>query len=368
MEAGMNAVVERGVMMVMMGERVRATGIRHGAPAGRRGAAEGRLADGAGHGRERHAHQREIPRPGMARVVMMVVQVVMRMVLLLLLLMMVMMMMEVMAVLMAEARVHRVPGSDNFRLRSVGQDVQDTEGFDATVIGLPFPFVLLVRVLNLHHLEALERLEVIVSGAGSGRAVAAGPTVDVLFLLVIILLVVPERRDGVTALTGSATCSSVQHPVVAVAGVALLVLRHRVARVGPSRAQTIGVIFPRGRHQLVLRVGCHHHQRQGARATYGDLVVVVLHVPSTRRTSARRPSVRRRAAHATGRRRAGRYRRRRRHRVRFRHLRGAHAVRTVKRAKLKCDIPRPARLQSFSVFFCCSLARPSFRQPRPRQI
>lgn len=53
MQAGMNArVMKRGVMMVMMGERVRATGIRHGAPSGRRGAAEGRLADGAGHGRE----------------------------------------------------------------------------------------------------------------------------------------------------------------------------------------------------------------------------------------------------------------------------------------------------------------------------
>lgn len=52
MQAGMKAVMERGVMMVVMGERVRATGIRHGAPTGRRGAAQGRLADGAGHGRE----------------------------------------------------------------------------------------------------------------------------------------------------------------------------------------------------------------------------------------------------------------------------------------------------------------------------
>lgn len=53
MQAGMNArVMKRGVMMVMMGERVRATGIRHGASSGRRGAAEGRLADGAGHRRE----------------------------------------------------------------------------------------------------------------------------------------------------------------------------------------------------------------------------------------------------------------------------------------------------------------------------
>jgi len=53
MQAGMNArVMKRGVMMVMMGERVRATGIRHGAPSGRRGAAERRLADGTGHRRE----------------------------------------------------------------------------------------------------------------------------------------------------------------------------------------------------------------------------------------------------------------------------------------------------------------------------
>lgn len=53
MQAGMNArVMERGVMMVMMGERVRATGIRHGAPSGRRRTTEGRLADGARHGRE----------------------------------------------------------------------------------------------------------------------------------------------------------------------------------------------------------------------------------------------------------------------------------------------------------------------------
>lgn len=53
MQAGMNArMMERGVMVVMMGERVRATGIRHGAPSGRRGAAQWRLADGAGHGRE----------------------------------------------------------------------------------------------------------------------------------------------------------------------------------------------------------------------------------------------------------------------------------------------------------------------------
>lgn len=53
MQTGMNGrVMKRGVMMVMMGERVRATGIRHRAPSGRRGAAERRLANGAGHGRE----------------------------------------------------------------------------------------------------------------------------------------------------------------------------------------------------------------------------------------------------------------------------------------------------------------------------
>lgn len=53
MQTGMNGrVMKRGMMMVMMGERVRATGIRHRAPSGRRGAAERRLANGAGHGRE----------------------------------------------------------------------------------------------------------------------------------------------------------------------------------------------------------------------------------------------------------------------------------------------------------------------------
>lgn len=53
MQTGMNGrVMKRGVMMVMMGEGIRATGIRHRAPPGRRGAAERRLANGAGHGRE----------------------------------------------------------------------------------------------------------------------------------------------------------------------------------------------------------------------------------------------------------------------------------------------------------------------------
>lgn len=53
MQPGMNGrVMKRGVMMVMMGERVRATGIRHRASSGRRGAAERRLANGAGHGCE----------------------------------------------------------------------------------------------------------------------------------------------------------------------------------------------------------------------------------------------------------------------------------------------------------------------------
>lgn len=83
-------------------------------------------------------------------------------------------------------------------------------------------------MLHLHHLETLERFEVIVSGSGSGRAVAAGPAVDVLLLVVVVLLVVPERRDGVAALTGPATRPAVRQPVIAVAGVALLVFRHRI--------------------------------------------------------------------------------------------------------------------------------------------
>jgi len=53
----MNArvMMKRGMMMMMMmmmGEGVRATGIGHGAPSGRGGAAERWLADGAGHGGE----------------------------------------------------------------------------------------------------------------------------------------------------------------------------------------------------------------------------------------------------------------------------------------------------------------------------
>lgn len=215
------------------------------------------------------------------------VQMVVRMVLLLLLLliMMVMMMEVVVTVRMTETGVHRVPWPDDFRLRSVGQNVEDAEGLDAAVIGLSLPLVLLVRVLHLHHLEPLERFEIIVSGTGSGRrAVAAGPTIDVLLLLLhlVVLLVVPKRRDGVAALAGPTARPTVGHPVVAVARVALLVFRHRVARVRSPRAQTVCVVLPRGRRQLVLRVGCHHHQRQRTRTTHGDLVVVVLHVPAAR--------------------------------------------------------------------------------------
>lgn len=252
----------------------------------------------------------------MTTVVMMVVQ--MMMLLLLLLLQVVMTVM-----LAAEAGVHRVPRTDDLRLRPMRQDVQDAEGLYATVVALPLPLVLLVRVLHLHHLQPLQRLEVIVRRTGGCRAVAAGPAVHFLLLLVL-LLVVPERRNRIAALARPAAAPAVRHPVlITVAGVIpLLVLRYRIARIGSPRTQTFHVVLP----GLVLRVGRHEHQRQRARTAHGDHVLVVLHVSSTRRAAARRPSVRRRAAHAAGRRRAGRSRCRRRHRIRFRHLRGTHTA------------------------------------------
>lgn len=284
----------------------------------------------------------------MTRVTTMVVMVVVQMVR-----MMMMLLLQVMTMLMAQAGIRRVPGTNDLRLRPMRQDIEDTKRFDPAIIGFPFPFIFLIRVLHRHHLQALQRLEVIVRGTSGCRSVAARPAVH-LFLLLFVLLVVPERRDRVAAFASPAAGSSVRHPVLSVAGVIpVLVLRHRITWIGSSGAQTVGVIVPGG-SQLVLRVGRRDHQRQRTGTAHGDLVLVVLNVSSTRRASARRPSVCRRAAHAAGRRGAGRYRCRRRHRVRFRHLRRAHAARMWEGAKLKSSRHSPG----------------GFRQPvaRPRQV
>lgn len=85
MEAGVYTVMQT-VMVVSKG--VRTSGIGDGASAGRRGAAERWLADGAGHGRQGHTHERQVPGRGGMVVMMMMMQVVMLMVRLLLLLLM----------------------------------------------------------------------------------------------------------------------------------------------------------------------------------------------------------------------------------------------------------------------------------------
>lgn len=252
------------------------------------------------------------------------VMMVMQMVLVML------MLLQMMTVLMAEARVHRVPGTDDLRFRPMRQDVEDTEGLDPAIVGLSFSLVLLVRVLHLDHLQTFQRLEIIIGRAGGCRTVAASPAVYLLFLLVVFL-VVSERCNRISAFASPATGSSVRHPVFSVARIIpLFILRHRISHVGSSGTQTVGVVLPRG-GQLVFRVRRHDHQWQRAGAAHGDLVLVILDVSSTWRASTRRPSVRGRAAHAAGRCCAGRYRRRRRHRVRFRHLRGTHAARVEQR-------------------------------------
>lgn len=118
----------------------------------------------------------------MTTVMMMVVQMVLMMLMLL----------KMMAVLMAEAGVHRVPGTDNLRFWPMRQDVEDTEGFDPAIVGLPFSLVLLIRMLHLHHLQTFQRLEIIVGRAGSCRTIATCPAVYLFFFL-IIFLVVSER-------------------------------------------------------------------------------------------------------------------------------------------------------------------------------
>lgn len=170
----------------------------------------------------------------------------------------VMLLLQMMTVLMAEARVHRVPGPDNFRFWPMRQDIEDAERLDSAIVGLSFSLVLLVRVLHLYHLETFQRLEVIIGRTGGCRAIAASPAVYLLLVL-IIFLVVSERCNRIAALASPATGSSVRHPVVPVARVIpLLVLRHRISHVGSSGAQTVGVVLPGG-GQLVFRVRRHDH-------------------------------------------------------------------------------------------------------------
>lgn len=112
--------------------------------------------------------------------------VVMQMVLMMLLL-------QVMTMLMAEAGIRRIPGTNDFRLRPMRKNIEDTKRLDPAVIGFPFSLIFLVRVLHLHHFQALQRLEIVVRGTSSCRSVATGPAV--LFLFLFVLLVVPKRRN-----------------------------------------------------------------------------------------------------------------------------------------------------------------------------
>ena len=236
-----------------------------------------------------------------------------------------------MTMLMSETGIRCVPGTDDLCLRSMRQDIEDTERLNSAIIGFPFPLILLIRMLHLHHLQALQRLKVIVRSTSGRCSVVTGPAVYLFFFL-LVLLVISERCDRITAFASSATCSSIRHPVFPVAGIiSLLVFRHRVSWIGSPGAQTVDVILPGG-GQLVFRVGCRYYQRQWTGTAYGNLVFIVLNISSTRRASARCPSVCRRATHAAGRHGAGRYRCRRRHRVRFRHLRCTHAARGYRRS------------------------------------
>jgi hypothetical protein len=204
----------------------------------------------------------------MMTTVVMVMVMVMQMMLLLQHLLMLMLPM-----LKTDARVRRVPGTDDLGLWPMRQNVQDTERLDASIIGLAFPLVLVLRVLHhLHHLETLERLEVVVRRFESGgdRLAALGPHVHVVVvvvvvvvLVVLVVLVVVDGRDGIAAVANrlAATATAVRHPVIAISrGRVVLVVRERVPLIGSSGTQTIGIVIPGG-GQLVLRVGGHDDQR-----------------------------------------------------------------------------------------------------------
>ena len=201
MQARMHTVMHA---VMMMAQRIRASGIGHGTPPGRGRAAEGWLADRAGrHRRQGHAHQGQIPgRRGMIGMMVVMVEVMVMMVVLLLLLLLLLLVqvvavVEMVVVEMVVIRLDRVPRAHDLRLRSVRQDVQYAERLDPALVRVPIPLVLLVRVLHLHHLQTFQRLEVIVRGT----TVTASPTVHFLLVLLLVLLplFVPQRGHGVAA-------------------------------------------------------------------------------------------------------------------------------------------------------------------------
>lgn len=287
MQAWMHAVMHT---VVMMAQRIGAAGIGDGTPSGRGRAAERRLADRASRHRcQGHAHQGQIPgRRGM--IVVVVVKVVVLLLLLLLLLEAVMMVVEMVV------RLDRVPRAHDLRLRPVRQDVQYAERLHPPLVRVPIPLVLLVRVLHhLHHLQTFQRFEVIVRGRRTA-AVAARPAVHLLLVLLVLLLV-PQRGHGIATAT-LVDPPAVRHPVIATARVTVLVVDHRLPRVASSGAQSVHVLVPPlGQPLVLLRAGRDDHEGQRARAAHGDLVLVVLNV-----ASAGRPSVDRRRSQAAGRR------------------------------------------------------------------
>ncbi|KAL0120844.1 hypothetical protein PUN28_008492 [Cardiocondyla obscurior] len=101
-----------------------------------------------------------------------------------------------------------------------------------------------IRLLHLHHLQALQRLEVIIRGTGGRRPIATGPAVH-LFFLFVVLLVVPERRDRIATLACPTTGSPVRHSVLSVARIIpVFVLGRRISRISPPGAQAVGVVLP----------------------------------------------------------------------------------------------------------------------------
>lgn len=164
--------------------------------------------------------------------------------------------------LMTDAGVHGIPGTHDLCLRPMRENIQDTEGLDAPIIGLSFPFVLLVRVLHRHHLQTFQRFEIVVGSTSSGRSTATGPAVHIVLLFVVILLVIMDARHRIVTVAHLAAGPAIRHPVVTVSGVvSLLIVSERIpTRVGSPGAQAIGVILPGG-GQLVFCIGGHHDQR-----------------------------------------------------------------------------------------------------------
>lgn len=149
------------------------------------------------------------------------------------------------------------------------QNVENTERLDATFVALTVPVVLLVRVLHLHHLQTFQRFEIVVRCTGRRCTVTTASAVHLLFLLLVVLFVLPQRGNGITAAAlVSSNTSTIRRPVITASRVAVLVVDHRLPRVTPSRAQSVRVILPRLRQSFVLFRGRgDHHQRQRTRTT-----------------------------------------------------------------------------------------------------